>query len=144
MNKKITIALAIIALALLAFAVITSMQKKPVPVVAPADVPANIVTAPNPSNENKPINNPAEVAAAQTYQVSIKNFAFSPSTLNIKKGDTVVWTNEDRAPHQIEGSNFKSDVFQNGATYSFTFKETGKFSYICSIHPSMKGEIAAE
>jgi len=141
-NKKTIVALAIIALALLVFFGVTSRQKKSVP----TNTPKNIVTAPIATNENKSADtpNPAEVAAAQTYQVSIKNFAFNPSTLNIKKGDTVVWTNEDRAPHQIEGSNFKSDVFQNGATYSFTFKETGKFSYICSIHPSMKGEIAAE
>ncbi|MFA5831362.1 MAG: cupredoxin family copper-binding protein [Candidatus Paceibacterota bacterium] len=138
MNKKIIIiVIAVIALAVLAFVGISSTRKKP----EPANVPANTITAPVAANENTSATAPAQIAAAQTYQISIKNFAFSPASLNVKKGDTVVWTNEDGAPHQIAGSGFKSEVLQNGATYGFTFTEAGGFSYICSLHPSMKGEI---
>lgn len=77
-------------------------------------------------------------------QVSIKNFAFSPSELVIKKGDTVVWTNNDSAPHTISGSGFQSNDLANGQSYSFTFSTIGTFDYICGVHPSMKGKIIVE
>src|SRR5580765_8573043 len=34
-------------------------------------------------------------AAVTTEAVSIKNFAFSPATITVKAGATVVWTNDD-------------------------------------------------
>jgi plastocyanin len=116
------------------------MQKKSesVNIVPTPTVPTAVV------NTNTLVNNSPTVATSQVYQVSIKNFAFSPATINIKKGDTVVWTNEDGAPHQIVGGVLKSDVLSTGSTYSFTFTQVGKFDYNCSIHPSMKGEIVVE
>ena len=41
-------------------------------------------------------------AAAATHQVEIRNFAFSPTPLTIKTGDTVTWTERDGAGHPCE------------------------------------------
>lgn len=84
---------------------------------------------------------PQATVSQKTYNISVANFAFNPATMTINQGDTVAWTNQDSAPHQIWGSDFKSGVLSNGQSFSFTFSKTGTFDYICSIHQSMKGQV---
>jgi len=82
--------------------------------------------------------------AGQTNTISIKNFAFSPSTLNIGVGDTVTWTNEDSASHKLasdSGTEISSNSINNRESYQHKFTTAGTYDYHCSIHPSMKGKI---
>ena len=76
-----------------------------------------------------------------THNISIQNFAFSQSSITVKKGDIVVWTNKDSAPHTITGENGgpNSETLSQSGTYSFTFNNAGTFSYHCKFHPSMTG-----
>ncbi|MFL6327504.1 MAG: PQQ-dependent sugar dehydrogenase [Nitrososphaeraceae archaeon] len=88
--------------------------------------------------------------------------AFNPSTVNIKVGDTVVWTNNDPVIHTIvEGSpslpspqsairpeastatsaQFKSGFLSQGMTFKHTFDKPGTFNYYCSVHPTMIGKV---
>jgi len=79
--------------------------------------------------------------------VEIKNFAFVPSEITIKSGETIVWTNKDSTSHTItsdSGSEISSPSLSNGQTYSHTFNSAGAFDYHCSIHPSMKGKVIVE
>lgn len=76
-----------------------------------------------------------------TASVSIQNFAFNPTPLNIKVGTTVTWTNNDPMPHQIKSDTFNSSALTNGQSFSFTFSTAGQYSYSCAIHPSMHGQI---
>jgi plastocyanin len=99
--------------------------------------PASVVTQPEVIS---PVTAP-ETTLAETYNVSAVNFSFSPAVLNINKGDTVIWTNEDSAPHQIAGKSFNGSVMSKGQTYSFIFNNIGTFDYYCAIHPSMKGTV---
>lgn len=80
---------------------------------------------------------------ANSTTVAIQNFAFSPASQEIQKGETVTWTNEDSAPHTIAGdsNSFQSGSLEKGQTFSFTFESTGEFDYHCGVHPSMKGKI---
>ncbi|OGH10243.1 MAG: hypothetical protein A2152_01010 [Candidatus Levybacteria bacterium RBG_16_35_6] len=77
--------------------------------------------------------------------VEIVNYTFSPSTLSIKRGTTVTWTNQDDVNHDVvsdpNGDVFKSELFSKGESYSFTFDNVGTYNYYCSIHPRMKGNI---
>jgi plastocyanin len=86
---------------------------------------------------------PAPQPKPRDVSVTIQNFAFSPATLRISKGTTVTWTNGDAAPHRIDanGAFPGSPSLATGQSYSYTFDEVGTFSYICSIHPSMKGTV---
>ena len=84
------------------------------------------------------------VSNNQANAVSIKNFAFNPAALTVKSGDTVTWTNDDSAPHQIKSTAFNSDMLSTGQSFSFTFNQTGSYDYICSVHPSMAGKIIVE
>lgn len=79
-----------------------------------------------------------------TYNVGIMNFTFSPDTLTINAGDTVVWTNIDSVNHDVvsdSGSELNSTSLLNGQKYSHTFTKTGTFNYHCGIHPSMKAKV---
>lgn len=87
-----------------------------------------------------------ESQAAETLHVSIKGFKFLPADVSVKVGDTVIWTNEDSAAHTVESNDgtLESDELSKGDTYKFTFTKAGKYSYICGIHPSMKGSITVQ
>lgn len=87
--------------------------------------------------------------------VAIENFAFTPQTLTVKTGTTVTWTNNDGAPHTVASADsisidakatglFESGNLGKGDTFSFTFKESGTYFYVCTLHagePAMHGEI---
>jgi len=75
--------------------------------------------------------------------VSIKDMKFQPTTLEIKVGDTVVWTNNDDRDHTVVGpkDTFKSENLRSGSSYSSQFNKAGTFEYNCTYHPRMKGTI---
>ena len=50
---------------------------------------------------------------------------------------TAVLNERDHTVTAKDGS-FKSPNLGSGATYKYTFKKAGKFSYGCSLHPRMK------
>jgi plastocyanin len=95
--------------------------------VMPAQVPA-------------PANAAAPVAADAVH---IKNFAFSPATITVKAGSTVVWTNDDSVQHEItfDTGGIASSALNQNDTFSHTFPTAGTSHYICSIHPFMHGTV---
>lgn len=83
--------------------------------------------------------------AGATVGVNIQNFAFSPASVNVSVGDTVVWTQLDSAPH-TSTSDDNPPVWTSGAlslqqTFAFTFYAAGAFSYHCQFHPFMTGSV---
>ncbi len=98
------------------------------------------------SQPTTPAPAPAPAVAPTTYNLSIQGFAFSQKSFSIKKGDTVVWTNQDSAPHTVTGDNGgpASGTLNKGGTYSFTFNSAGTFNYLCTIHPYMTGSVVVE
>ena len=86
---------------------------------------------------------PTDAGGSATDAVTIANFAFSPSPLQVKVGDKVTWTNTDGEAHSVQADDgsFKSDDLDTGVTFSETFTKAGTFSYVCGIHSFMKGTI---
>jgi plastocyanin len=85
--------------------------------------------------------------APKEHTVIIKDFKFIPETLTVKVGDTIVWKNEDIAPHTAtaKGKNpFDSGNLNSGASWSYTVKKKGNYPYYCAYHLSMKGKLAAK
>jgi plastocyanin len=79
--------------------------------------------------------------------IAISGFAFSPATITIPKGATVIWTNNDAAAHTVvsdSGSEISSPSIAKGETYAHTFSTPGTYTYHCSVHPSMKGTIIVQ
>lgn len=79
-------------------------------------------------------------------EVDIADYAFAPTPLVASVGDTVTWTNQDDFAHTSTGDDdaWRSGDIEPGATFEHTFDEAGTFSYHCSIHNFMEGEIVVE
>lgn len=85
--------------------------------------------------------------ATSEVAVSIQNFSFNPSTLSVKTGTKVTWTNNDTVSHTItsdSGGLLNSSTLTPGQSFSFTFTDPGTVSYHCAIHPMMKGTVSIE
>ena len=114
--------------------------------------PAQTQTAPAQQAPANAVEKPADTGTSQnaangnTVDVSLKSFKFVPVDVDIKVGDTVVWTNRDSAPHTVTSSDgtLDSDELAQGETYSYTFTKSGKYDYHCGIHPSMRGSVTVQ
>ena len=83
----------------------------------------------------------AEANAPLVVYVAMKNMKFSPATIEIKKGDTVEWKNDDITPHTATSATFDSGSIASDAIWRHTFTEAGNFPYTCTFHPVMKATI---
>jgi uncharacterized protein (TIGR03118 family) len=74
-------------------------------------------------------------ASAMTTNVVFQDFAFTPATVNIQVGDTVVWTNAGGI-HTVTGDGADPFCGPNAVpvTCSETFTNAGTFPYHCSFH----------
>jgi plastocyanin len=81
--------------------------------------------------------------AATMHDVSISASGFSPSTVTIKAGESVRWTNSDSTPHTatIDDHSWTSPNLSGGQTFFKTFTSLGTIGYHCHIHPEMTGTI---
>ena len=86
-----------------------------------------------------------------TGDVSITDNSFEPSTIKIKKGESITWTNQDSKDHQvyadqsiITGLDSQQPLGQ-GDSYSFTFEKEGTYHYFDSLHPTrLTGTVIVE
>lgn len=81
--------------------------------------------------------------AATTHQVSIEGFKFNPASLAVAAGDTVVFTNNDRAPHTATANDrsWTTPTLRNGQSAELTVVAGMEGGYFCSVHPNMKGAL---
>jgi plastocyanin/mono/diheme cytochrome c family protein len=89
---------------------------------------------------------PPQPSPEHAHRVSISNFAYAPSTLKAKVGDTVEWKNEDAAVHTAtaDDRSFDSGDVQPDGTQRIVVKKKGQFPYTCRHHPAMKGTLVVE
>ena len=71
---------------------------------------------------------------------------YSPEKITISIGDSITWINEDSDFHSatsgkpgIIDDKFDSELFPAGESWTFTFTNSGKYDYFCTIHPWMIG-----
>ena len=81
-------------------------------------------------------------AAGGGGTVKMAGLAFAPGTLTVARGTTVVFDNDDTAPHTVtaRSGGVDSGVLDPGKRFNVTVTEG--FDYFCSIHPSMTAKIA--
>lgn len=83
-------------------------------------------------------------ALADTDDVRIADFAFSPRTITVKVGQRVKWENQDvGVTHTVtaDGGGFRSGRLEEGAGYSHLFQTAGTHAYRCAIHGDMRGTV---
>jgi plastocyanin len=89
---------------------------------------------------------PAALAsvAGRTHTVAMEGMKFSPSTLRIQAGDTIVFKNNDLVPHTATAKQrevFDSGIINPGESWTFVPKFHAAVPYVCTFHPMMEGRI---
>lgn len=95
-----------------------------------------------------------------TVQVSMpdkvstnQSLSFQPRSITIVIGvnNTVMWTNNDAAPHTVTAvsvpsgaAKFNSGNMNPGATFTYTFNVPGTYTYDCAYHYWMTGTVIVE
>jgi plastocyanin len=77
-------------------------------------------------------------------KVTIESLKYSLDTIQITKGETVEWVNDDLTPHSVtsdRSGEFNSGSMHVGATWRHTFNQPGTFAYFCTFHREMKGSV---
>ena len=108
--------------------------------------------SPNPNTEMSKMEMPAKPSpspnkdlpkGSSPNQVVMENFSFQPATLTVKAGTSVTWINNDDTPHTVNENDklFKSGAMDTDGTFSYKFTSPGTYSYFCSLHPRMTGQI---
>jgi len=97
---------------------------------------------------------PPYVAEGKHAVVKIIGNSYYPKVLQIKKGTTVTWINEDTFSY-LEGEfagihnvlaykgpeSFSSPLLSHAEKWSYTFTKEGSYDYMCTPHPYMKGRV---
>src|ERR1700735_4657918 len=88
----------------------------------------------------------AQQAPAKNVEIKIDNFSFAPGTFTVAAGTTVTWINHDDIPHTVVSTDgvFKSKVMDTDEKFSYTFAKAGTYSYYCTIHPKMTGQVVVQ
>lgn len=95
------------------------------------------------SNQSKTANVSTNTSS---NEVTIQSMAFTPNELKVAKGTTVTWTNKDIFAHTVTSDSniFDSKEIAMNAHFSYTFNETGIFTYHCNIHSTMRAKVIVE
>jgi plastocyanin len=134
--------------------VVVTPQPGPEPTPTPTTPP---VTTGSPTPSPTPNQTPAT-----SHTVEYTDQGFNPSTITIKKGETVTWVNHGSDdmwvasnPHPIhngypESGGCINSVFDacagfgSGKSYSFTFTTVGKWGYHNHLSPADHGTVVVQ
>ena len=90
--------------------------------------------------------------AAAGSDVTAQDRKFAPTSLEVKVGTKVTWTNKDNTVHTVtsgtpsaKDGKFDGELQTNGGTFAFTFAQAGTFAFFCQRHPTtMTGTIVVK
>ena len=79
-------------------------------------------------------------------EVVIKDYDFVPTTVTVKAGTTVTWTDTDTADHWVVSAPASPEAFdlgrqRTGGAVTHTFSKPGTYPYFCNLHNYMKGTV---
>ena len=87
---------------------------------------------------------PAAAEAGAT--VALRQVAFQPAEIRIRRGQTVTWVNGDPMEHTVDADDGRwgSGLLPEGGRFVRRFEEAGTYSYHCTPHPQMQGVVVVE
>ena len=86
----------------------------------------------------------SDSGGAESAAVAIADLKYAPADIEVGAGGSVTWTNDDDAPHTVtfdDDAVTSSEELNKGDEFSATFDTAGSYSYVCAIHPDMKGTV---
>ena len=73
-----------------------------------------------------------------TTSVEMRNSLYQPSTINVRVGSTVTWTNADPYAHTVTsdeaGRPLDSPLIAGAGSWTYTFTSPGTYSFHCTPH----------
>lgn len=97
-------------------------------------------------SKTKTYPNTSQTLGTSKNKISINKSDFQPDTLEIKKGESVTWVNQDGSQHVISSDQEESGVpkflssnLNKGDSFTYTFNTKGTYKYHCRINPNLKG-----
>ena len=83
---------------------------------------------------------PVAPAAAGTTTISVTDFQFSRTSVQVAMGGTVSW--QFHAEHTTTSDQrFWDSGHRSSGAYTVTFPDAGTYRYHCSMHPEMTGAV---
>ena len=95
-------------------------------------VAAAVVASPQATASAAPVEE--RLPSSPRVEVTMTDNRFTPGTVTVPAGGTVVWRNTSQMVHTVTGNGFSSGNLAPGATYSRTFGAAGTHSYHCVPH----------
>lgn len=114
---------------------------------------------------NKNFTSPPDIISSAIEEVKVSivpgatlltDTAYSPNPIEITRGQTVLWINEDSGFHTVtsgvvndpnsgilfdSGLTGPTTLSSKGKTFSYQFEVPGEFQYYCTLHPGMVGTV---
>lgn len=75
--------------------------------------------------------------------------SYIPLSLEIQRGTTVIWLNDDNVGHTVQSQDghgnvipkFNSNILKTGERFAYKFDESGDHHYFCTLHPWRVGVV---
>jgi plastocyanin len=79
-------------------------------------------------------------ATAGANTVRMDGTAFMPAEIDVHAGDTITWINDDPFPHDVTAVDGRfHTTLQPDEQWQFRATAPGRFEYVCTLHPGMRG-----
>jgi plastocyanin len=86
-----------------------------------------------------------EASTGETVTVEIGDFLFDPTPVEVQPCDSVVWTNTHDQAHTSTGNGTQTwntgNLGPGDSSDPVLFETSGAQTYICALHPFMKGTV---
>ncbi len=85
-----------------------------------------------------------EAIAPKRHIVEMSGMGFHPDTLELRRGDTVVWINRDIVSHTATAKTkaaWTTGTLAQGQSGSYVARRKGEDPYFCQLHPTMLGRL---
>jgi len=79
--------------------------------------------------------------------LNMEDYRFFPNRVQVTPGTTVTWNNKGAVIHtatDASGGNFDTGDVPSGGSASVTFQAAGTFTYTCTPHPWMIGQVVVQ
>ena len=81
----------------------------------------------------------------ETVVVEVGDFAFDPTPVQVETCDEVVWRNAHTQAHTSTGNGDErwstGNIAPGAESEPIVFEAAGDLTYICALHPFMKGTV---
>jgi plastocyanin len=90
----------------------------------------------------------ATITYASELVIGQKGRLFSPGTVTIQAGESLVFQNDDAVSHHVysstKGQEFDLETVGPGKRMSRTFSKKGRVDVRCGLHPGMRLVVSVE